>query len=48
MLANMFFLSELGITKIPTKSTKEKEKEREKEREAATYYKIVALDTLVD
>lgn len=44
----MFYLLELGITKIPTESTKEKEKEREKERETTSYQKIVAPDALVD
>jgi hypothetical protein len=50
MLVEIFYLLELGITKILAKSAKEKEKEKErkKEREVAIYQKIVAQDALAD
>jgi hypothetical protein len=45
-MVEMLRLSKLGITKIPTKLTKEKEKEKEREKEVAIYQKIVPLEAL--
>jgi hypothetical protein len=39
----MLNLLEIGISKLPPKSTKEKEKEKE----VAIYWKIIPLETLI-
>jgi hypothetical protein len=44
----MFHLSELKITKLSTKLTKEKEKENEREKEVTIYQKIVLLEALIN
>jgi uncharacterized membrane protein YagU involved in acid resistance len=44
MMVEMFKLLELGINKLPSKSTKEKEKEKE----TASYREITPPEALID